>query len=132
MSRAALSVQPRAARRARLRDEVFARDGGVCQICRRDVGALLRDLTDQREKSHGHMGRSVKYRERLRELGIKSLDRLFDIDHVQPLSEGGADTAINMRVLCAFGPPGSPGCHARVTRELAARRARRPQIRRGA
>lgn len=127
MSAAALSIRDRTTRRAKLREAVLKRDRGVCALCGVDTQRLKRRLVELRQLSYGSKARTQAYRGLVERLGIKSIENLFDVDHRQPLCEGGADELHNARTLCNFGPRENPGCHSRVTRELAARRARRPR-----
>ena len=118
MSRAALSVRPIVARKARLRDEVFARDCGVCAICGKDTEALRLRL-----KALCTTGSPVaafhRYREELKALGLKTGQKLWEADHAQPLCESGHDGLTALRTLCV-------PCHRKVTRDLRARLSRRP------
>jgi len=93
-----------------LREQVFARDRGVCAVCRRDTEALRKDF------------RKLDYRSRrqfLKEWGVKETTRrsLWDADHVVPVAEGGGECDLaNMRTLCLK-------CHRAVTAELRKRLA---------
>lgn len=88
-----------------LREQVFARDRGVCALCGVDTEALRRDKRKldfaarrQFEKQWGRRG------------------SLWDADHVLPVSQGGGECDLsNLRSLCLL-------CHRRVTAELRALR----------
>jgi 5-methylcytosine-specific restriction protein A len=125
MSNAALSVRPLAAREAKLRERVFARDRGVCGLCGVDTEALRVRLEKLRNDSPGSLAKASRYRQALKDLGIRAGQKLWEADHALPLVDGGSDTLKNARTLCAFGPVDDPGCHQLVTSKIAARRARR-------
>jgi len=88
-----------------LREHVFARDRGVCGVCRADTEALRKRF------------RKLDYRARrefLKEWKVKEAWRrsLWDADHVIPVAEGGGECDLaNMRTLCLK-------CHRAVTAEL--------------
>ncbi len=92
-----------------LREQVFARDGGVCAQCGLDTESLRKDkrkldwaARKQFEKDWG--GRR----------------HLWDADHIVPVVEGGGECDLsNMRTLCLK-------CHRATTAQL---RARRPSLR---
>ncbi len=88
-----------------LRDKVFARDRGVCAVCRVDTIALRRDL----RKLDYAARREFLKKWRLREGSRKSL---WDADHIVPVAEGGGQCDLsNMRTLCLR-------CHAQATAAL--------------
>ena len=93
-----------------LRDQVFARDRGVCAICRVDTSAAYIEL----RRSRG------THRLRLLERwGLKKLSRktLWDADHILPVVKGGGECDLdNIRTLCLV-------CHRQATLELRARMA---------
>ena len=119
MSRAALSVTHKAPRKAKMRDEVFARDRGICAICSKDTEAERRRLEAMRTAAKTPFAYH-NLKDELRFLGAKTGQPLYEVDHRTPLSEGGADTIDNCRTLCLR-------CHRFETKKLAARRARRPK-----
>jgi 5-methylcytosine-specific restriction protein A len=88
-----------------LREQVFARDGGVCAQCGLDTESLRKDkrkldwaARKQFEKDWG--GRR----------------HLWDADHIVPVVEGGGECDLsNMRTLCLK-------CHRAATAQLCARR----------
>jgi 5-methylcytosine-specific restriction protein A len=88
-----------------LREQVFARDRGVCAACGTDTEALRKQF------------RKLDYRARrqfLKEWKVKESWRrsLWDADHVVPVAEGGGECDLaNMRTLCLK-------CHRGVTAEL--------------
>ena len=93
-----------------LRDEVFARDRGVCARCGLDTEALRRDK------------RKLDYAARRqfeKEWGRRR--HLWDADHIVAVVEGGGECGLsNIRTLCLK-------CHRQATAELRARTAGRRQ-----
>jgi 5-methylcytosine-specific restriction endonuclease McrA len=95
-----------------LRGQVFARDRGMCAICRIDTAAALVELK---------RARGVHRIKLLGRWGLKRVSRrtLWDADHIVPVVEGGGECDLeNLRTLCL-------PCHRRVTLELRARLTRR-------
>jgi 5-methylcytosine-specific restriction protein A len=90
---------------AYLREQVFARDHGVCARCGVDTEALRKNK------------RKLDYAARRqfeKEWGGRR--NLWDADHILPVVEGGGECDLsNMRTLCLK-------CHREVTAELRARR----------
>jgi 5-methylcytosine-specific restriction endonuclease McrA len=88
-----------------LREQVFARDRGVCAACGIDTEVLRKQF------------RKLDYRARrqfLKEWKVKESWRrsLWDADHVVPVAEGGGECDLaNMRTLCLK-------CHRAATAEL--------------
>ena len=84
-----------------LRDQVFARDRGVCAVCGIDTVVLRRDK------------RKLDYAARKlfeKEWGARK--HLWDADHVVPVAEGGGECDLsNMRTLCIK-------CHREATAAL--------------
>lgn len=78
-----------------LRDQVFARDRGICAVCRIDAvgayGALKRARGSARAAG-------------LRLYGMKNIASrrsLWDADHIRPVAEGGGQCDLdNLRTLC--------------------------------
>ena len=94
-----------------LRDRVFARDRGVCAICRVDTCAAFAGLK---------RARGAHRLKLLDEWGLKRLNRktLWDADHIVPVVEGGGECdLLNLRTLCIL-------CHRRETLALRQRLAR--------
>ena len=95
---------------AYLRDQVFARDKGVCAICSIDARIAFFEL----RRSRG------LHRERLlARWGFKRMTRksLWDADHIVPVVEGGGECdLLNLRTLCLV-------CHRQQTLELRRRRS---------
>jgi 5-methylcytosine-specific restriction protein A len=88
-----------------LRDQVFARDHGVCAKCGADTVALRRDM----RKLDFAARRQFLKRWKLREGSRKSL---WDADHIVPVAEGGGQCDLsNMRTLCLR-------CHNEATAAL--------------
>jgi 5-methylcytosine-specific restriction endonuclease McrA len=89
---------------------VFARDRGVCAVCRADTEELRKQI------------RKLDYRARrlfLKEWKLKERGRrtLWDADHVIPVAEGGGECDLaNMRTLCLK-------CHREATGNLRKRLA---------
>jgi 5-methylcytosine-specific restriction endonuclease McrA len=81
-----------------LREQVFARDRGVCALCGIDTEALRKNK------------RKLDYAARQqfeKEWGRRR--HLWDADHVLPVSQGGGECDLsNMRTLCL-------PCHKKVT-----------------
>ena len=88
-----------------LREQVFARDRGLCAQCGVDTEALRRDK------------RKLDYRARRQfEKDWGGRRYLWDADHVVPVVEGGGECDLaNMRTLCLK-------CHNLATAELRRRR----------
>jgi 5-methylcytosine-specific restriction endonuclease McrA len=84
-----------------LRQQVFARDQGVCARCGLDTEALRRDK------------RKLDFRARRQfEKDWGSRRHLWDADHIVPVSEGGGECSLaNMRTLCLK-------CHKAATADL--------------
>jgi hypothetical protein len=89
---------------------VFASDRGICAKCGRDMERTRRDLETWLARYAAHAYGTIP-RARLR------IGRLWDVDHIVPLAEGGTDDPNNLRTLCLL------GCHQEATRRLAKRRA---------
>lgn len=107
--------------------ELLRRDGGVCAICGLDcdwLANLLHRWPRPRggaRVSHDPMPRE-EWRALLRGLGFPAgahwRSRLWDVDHIVPVAEGGGSCGLeNLRTLCM-------PCHCAETAELARRRAR--------
>ena len=89
-----------------LRDQVFARDRGICVTCRTDTVAVYAAL----KRSRG-AARAAG----LRLYGMKSVAArrsLWDADHILPVAEGGGQCDLdNIRTLCLL-------CHREATAAL--------------
>ena len=89
-----------------LRDQVFARDRGLCQACRADTVAIYAAL--KRSKGNARAAGLSLY-------GMKSMTArrsLWDADHILPVAEGGGQCDLdNLRTLCL-------PCHREVTAQL--------------
>ena|SRR5215469_1377848 len=93
-----------------VRERVYARDKGVCALCRVDCEAAWQNLRRLRGAARLKL---------LREWGLKPGWRksLWDADHIVPVVEGGGDCGLeNIRTLCLK-------CHRVATQELSKRRA---------
>lgn len=91
-----------------LRDQVFARDGGICAVCGVDSVAVARQLR------YSRAGRRAAL---LEHWGLKRPTRksLWDADHILPVAEGGGECDLeNIRTLCLR-------CHRQATIELRVR-----------
>ena len=121
MSHAALSIKP--IRGASLRSLVFARDGGVCARCGRDTEPDRQMLDAVRLAAEGSRTVGEIYGLTLKALGLKVGQKLWEADHVRPLSEGGDHSVLNMRTLCTYG---DTRCHQAETKDLRARLKRKP------
>lgn len=97
-----------------LRDQVFARDRGVCALCLADTLAIYAALKRARGSARA-AGLSV-YGLRT----ISSRRSLWDADHILPVAEGGGQCDLdNLRTLCL-------PCHREATAQLRLR-LRRPE-----
>src|SRR6266853_5884308 len=88
-----------------LREQVLARDKGVCAACGLDTVAEWRRIKRLRP------ARRIGV---LRDWGLKNLRRssLWDADHIAPVVEGGGECDLsNVRTLCLK-------CHAKATAAL--------------
>lgn len=93
-----------------LREQVLARDRGVCAKCGTDTVAAFRDLKRARGSHRLRL---------LEKWGLKRLNRqsLWDADHILPVVEGGGECDLDsIRTLCLK-------CHREETRNLRLRRA---------
>ena len=93
-----------------LRDQVFARDRGICKSCGVDTQVAFADL----KKARG-----IAKLRLLERWGLKKVSRksLWDADHILPVIEGGGECDLdNLRTLCLI-------CHRVVTAELRKRLA---------
>ena len=98
-----------------LRDQVFARDRGICQACRADTVAIFAALARARGKARaaGLAFYSMK--------SIGARRSLWDADHILPVAEGGGQCDLdNLRTLCLV-------CHRDATAQLR-RRLRNPGL----
>ena len=89
-----------------LRDQVFARDKGVCQSCHADTIAIYSALKCSRGAAR-QAGLSI--------YGMKTITSrrsLWDADHILPVAEGGGQCDLdNLRTLCL-------PCHREATAQL--------------
>ena len=89
-----------------LRDQVFARDRGVCALCHADTVAIYAAL--KRSRGKARQAGLVFY-------GMKSITSrrsLWDADHILPVAEGGGQCDLdNIRTLCVT-------CHREATAQL--------------
>ena len=92
-----------------LRDQVFARDRGICAACQADTVAIYAALKRARGPARAAG---------LRLYGIKSITTrrsLWDADHIRPVAEGGGQCDLdNLRTLCV-------PCHREATAQLRTR-----------
>lgn len=92
-----------------VREQLFARDRGICALCGADAGECWIEL----KRSRGAQRQRL-----LAHWGLKRLTRktLWDADHVLPVCEGGGECDLeNLRTLCLI-------CHRRETEALRRRR----------
>jgi 5-methylcytosine-specific restriction enzyme A len=90
---------------AYLREQVFARDGGVCAVCGIHTEALRKEFRKLDYRSRRQFLKEWKLQEGWRR-------SLWDADHIVPVAEGGGECDLsNMRTLCLK-------CHRAATREL--------------
>ncbi len=94
-----------------LRDQVFARDRGVCAECGIDTEALRKN-----KRKLDYAARRVFEKE----WGLRR--HLWDADHIVPVVEGGGECDLsNMRTLCLK-------CHRAVTAALRKRLTRSGRV----
>lgn len=88
-----------------LRDQVLARDRGICALCQTDTEAAYHELKRSRGTHRIRL---------LARWGLKRISRrsLWDADHILPVAEGGGECDIsNLRTLCL-------ACHRQETQKL--------------
>ena len=89
-----------------LRDQVFARDRGICAACQADTIAIYNALKRARGPNRA-AGLSI--------YGMKTITArrtLWDADHILPVAEGGGQCDLdNLRTLCL-------PCHREATAQL--------------
>ena len=89
-----------------LRDQVFARDHGICQSCQADTVGIYAALKRARGRAR-EAGLSI--------YGMKTITSrrsLWDADHILPVAEGGGQCDLdNLRTLCL-------PCHREATAQL--------------
>ena len=89
-----------------LRDQVLARDHGICALCRADTLAIYAALKRSRGTARA-AGLSL-YGMRT----VTSRRSLWDADHILPVAEGGGQCDLdNIRTLCL-------PCHRELTAQL--------------
>ena len=89
-----------------LREQVFARDRGICAFCQADTLAIYAALKRSRGKARA--AGLTFYRMK----SISSRRSLWDADHIRPVAEGGGQCDLdNLRTLCL-------PCHREVTAQL--------------
>jgi 5-methylcytosine-specific restriction enzyme A len=92
-----------------LRDQVFARDRGICAVCHIDTIAAYNAL--KRARGPARIAGLHLY-------GMKSITArrsLWDADHIRPVAEGGGQCDLdNLRTLCLL-------CHRETTAQLRTR-----------
>jgi 5-methylcytosine-specific restriction endonuclease McrA len=92
-----------------LRDQVFARDHGICAVCHIDTIAAYNALKRARGTARAAG---------LHLYGMKSITprrSLWDADHIRPVAEGGGQCDLdNLRTLCLL-------CHREATARLRTR-----------
>ncbi len=89
-----------------LREEVFARDRGICALCQADTVRIFNALRRARgpNRQAGLDLYGLKH--------IRSRRSLWDADHILPVAEGGGQCDLdNLRTLCL-------PCHREVTAQL--------------
>ena len=101
---------------------VLERDNGICAMCGMDCIAARKRISELRPRSYSEQ-KSPEYLALLKRCGVEcgmgSRHRLYDIDHIVPVVEGGADGGIdNLRTLCI-------PCHRNETAALRKRIAGR-------
>jgi 5-methylcytosine-specific restriction protein A len=98
-----------------LRDQVFARDRGICAVCHIDTIAAYNALKRARGPARAAG---------LRLYGMKSITirrSLWDADHIRAVAEGGGQCDLdNLRTLCLL-------CHREATSRLRMRLSQAPR-----
>lgn len=95
-----------------LREQVFARDRGVCAKCGVDTVTLRNDMRKLDFAARRQFLKKWNLREKFRK-------SLWDADHIVPVAEGGGQCDLsNMRTLCLL-------CHAEATAALRRRMTNR-------
>lgn len=105
---------------------VFERDRGVCALCGRDCERLRAAVERVTRREYQDAPRSTlfyrlsrAYRSQLVMAGFSTGQRLWHMDHIVPVAEGGGSCGLdNLRTLCQ-------PCHKRETAMLARRLADR-------
>jgi 5-methylcytosine-specific restriction protein A len=96
-----------------LRDQVFARDRGLCALCRVDTVAAYLEL----KRARGTHRLKLLERWSLKKLNRKTL---WDADHILAVVEGGGECDLeNIRTLCLL-------CHRQQTLALRRRLSTAP------
>lgn len=96
-----------------LREQVFARDHGLCAACGTDTERLRKELRKLDYRARRQFLKEWKLHEGCRR-------SLWEADHVVPVAEGGGECDLeNMRTLCLK-------CHRAATAELRNRLAAKP------
>jgi 5-methylcytosine-specific restriction protein A len=89
-----------------LRDQVYARDRGICALCQADTVAIYAAL--KRSRGAARVAGLSLYG--LRSIGSRK--SLWDADHILPVAEGGGQCDLdNLRTLCL-------PCHCEMTAQL--------------
>lgn len=87
-----------------LRDCLFARDRGVCAVCRTDTVAVLAELRRLAPKARKRAVDALGYAAHRVKIGS-----LWDADHIRPVAQGGGECGLeNLTTLCV-------ACHRRKT-----------------
>jgi 5-methylcytosine-specific restriction protein A len=89
-----------------LRDQVFARDRGICALCQADTVAIYNAL--KRARGPARIAGLSLYGMQT----IQSRRSLWDADHIRSVAEGGGQCDLdNLRTLCL-------PCHREATAQL--------------
>jgi 5-methylcytosine-specific restriction protein A len=89
-----------------LRDQVFARDHGICALCKADTVSIFAALKKARGNNRA-AGLSLYGMAH-----VHSRRSLWDADHIRPVAEGGGQCDLdNLRTLCL-------PCHREATADL--------------
>ena len=89
-----------------LRDQVFARDRGICALCHADTVAIYAALKRARGPARA-AGLAVYSL-----AAITARRSLWDADHIRPVAEGGGQCDLdNLRTLCLL-------CHRQATAQF--------------
>jgi len=94
------------------RNQIFAIEHGVCQVCGLDAHALYERVKalSPPERHQDLLRAGVKERKAMLENPQEGM--FWQVDHIKPVAEGGGECDItNLRTLCTM-------CHAKETRRL--------------
>lgn len=101
------------------RDLIFKRDRGICRPCGLDTDEIQQALDTLRR--HGAWKEMERVHGLLRSKGFDPTRSLWELDHIQPIWDGGAHDPRNAQTACQ-------PCHKQKTRIEAGHRAKRKRM----